>query len=508
MFGGAKSVVGLDVGSHTVKAVALQSNRDRITLQGYAQAKIGTQDPATVVRQVIEQLGVKPRRLVTSVSGRSVIVRQVETPKLAGDELKAHITYEADKYIPFATDEVVIDCQPLPDRAGAKDNTQQVLLVAVRRGFVNDHLTMLRSAGLQPEVVDVDVFALSNAYELLGPGDPGEDKGAVALIDIGASKSNISIVHGSRLLFTREVYLAGNEITDAISRTFNEQSEEIERLKAAPGEAREALLDAAMPAFEDLANEIRLSFDYVEGQFEKQVDSVVLTGGSSQLHSISDILGNILSRPVHVFDPLAGMDLVPSKYDIHGLDANAPSLTIALGLAAHLLDHGSTGLGGQHSHGWQPRADGAAVSRPSAPAIADNDPTETAEVPPPQREPSGANSTLPFAAPPAMTAPPPVTSYTPVPPPPTQVAPMTAPLTNPMQIQPPDDDRGALPRGSTEIFQGESNKSGLLVILDDDQEIPPAPDPSTSGSRRKPTIKLESFEDEPDGGGLPPLPKI
>src|SRR3954462_8782448 len=165
-----KTIVGLGVGSYSVKAVALPPNKDRITLSGYAQDRIGTQDPAVVVRKVIDALGVRPRRLVTSVSGRSVIVRQVETPRLGQDELKAHIAYEADKYIPFGSDEVIIDCQPLPERAGAKATAMQVLLVAVRRGFVEDHIAMLKSAGIAPEVIDVDVFALSNAYELFGPG--------------------------------------------------------------------------------------------------------------------------------------------------------------------------------------------------------------------------------------------------------------------------------------------------------------------------------------------------
>lgn len=494
---GPKTVVGLDVGSHSIKAVALTPNRDRVTLSGYAQARIGSQDPAMVVRQVLDQLGVKPKHLVSAVSGRSVIVRQVETPKLSGDELKAHINYEADKYIPFGTDEVIIDCQPLPSTtASASDNTQQVLLVAVRKGFVEEHINMLRSAGLQPEIVDVDVFALTNAYELFGPGTPTEGD-ATALIDIGASKSNIAIVQGSRLLFSREVYLAGNEVTDAIVRTFNEPLEEVERIKSQPGEAIDALLDAAMPAFEDLANEIRLSFDYVEGQFEKQVGAIVLTGGTSLLPNISEILGNILGRPVQVFDPLAGLDLVPSRYDIHGLDANAPGLTVALGLAAHLLEGKvGTGLGGSQSHNWQPRNEAGAQRM--APAEEDSDPMDRAPsapapIAPPDDEPlampnSGMSTApIPLAAMPAP--------YTPVPPP--------AEMTDIMPPQPPAQPQAA----STEFFNTDQNKSGLLVILDDEDDLPQSDrikKPDTG--RQQQTIKLESFED--DDQDLPNLPKI
>ncbi len=369
MFGGSKAVIGLDVGSYAVKAVALQANRDRITLQGYAQARIDSQDVGDVIRRVIDQLGVKPKRVVTSVSGRSVIVRQVETPKLPENELKAHISVEADRYIPFGTEEVIIDCQAMPPRVGAPEGTQQVMLVAVRKGFIQEHLAGLKAAGIVPEIVDVDVFAVSNAYEVLGPPIPTvTDRKAVAVVDIGASKSNITIIQSDRVLFTREVYLAGNEISDAIGRTLNFQAEDVDRMKLAPGDALESIIDAAMPAFEDMANEIRLSFDYVEGQFETEVASVVLTGGSSQLPNVAGILGNILGRPVHVFDPLAGLDLVPSKYDIHGLDANSPGLTVALGLAIHLLEKPGKSLGGQQSHNWQPRARGLDLVSTGAPS--------------------------------------------------------------------------------------------------------------------------------------------
>ncbi len=525
LLGGAKTVVGLDVGSYSVKAVALQTNRERITLQGYAQARIGTSEPVEVIRKVLDQLGVKPRKLVSGVSGRSVIVRQVETPRLPSEELKAHIAYEADKYIPFGSEEVIIDCQTLPDMNESKATNRQVLLVAVRRGFVEDHITQLRAAGIAPEVIDVDVFALSNAYELLGPGPlANADKTATALIDIGASKSNIAIVQGSRLLFTREVYLAGNEITDAIVRTFNEPAEDIERIKSAPGDALEALIDAAMPAFEDLANEIRLSFDYVEGQFEVQVSSVVLTGGSSQLPGVAQILSNILSRPVNVFDPLAGLDLVPSKYDIHGLDANGPSLTIALGLAAHLLGSTQSGLGGNNSHNWQPRQarEGGVNLKNlggSAPAPVESSPAPVAShtpIPPPAPLPMPQSYASNTPIPPPMTAPPPMV------PPPFMTPPPAAPARGVIDLDEPMPGQTE-ERQSTESILNDPTRSALLVVLDEDQEMPPSERierPMTSGTgsgtkRASQVLKVESFDDDEDDGGpkdksgrLPELPKL
>jgi type IV pilus assembly protein PilM len=521
MFGKSKVVIGLDIGSYSVKAVALSPSGNRLTLQGYAQSRIGSQEPVEVIRKVLDQLGVRPKRVVSSVSGRSVIVRQVETPRLPADELKAHIAYEADKYIPFGSEEVIIDCQTLPDREESKATNMQVLLVAVRRGFVEDHITQLKAAGLTPEVIDVDVFALSNAYELLGPGpQPNPEKTATALIDIGASKSNIAIVQGTRLLFTREVYLAGNEITDAIVRTFNEPAEDVERIKSAPGEALEALIDAAMPAFEDLANEIRLSFDYVEGQFEVQVSDLVLTGGSSQLPGIPEILGNILGRPVHVLDPLAGLDLVPSRYDMHGLDANGPSLTVALGLAAHVLNFPQTGLGGANSLNWQPRQvrDGTLV--PRAPAAAP-EVAATTEPSGGYRSPAPAPTTPAYPTPlPMASAPKPPPAPLPMPMPP-QLTPPPAFMTPPpsmtvaqgkvLDLDPAQYDEDS---PSTDAILNDPTRSALLVVLDEDQEMPPSERHergASSASRPSQILKVESFEDDDNSNnndGLPELPRL
>jgi type IV pilus assembly protein PilM len=510
LFGSNKTVVGLDVGSYAVKAVALQAVKGRITLQGYAMARVADQDPAEVVRQVLDRLGVRSRRYVTSVSGRSVIVRQVETPRLDGDPLRAHISAEADKFIPFGAEEVVLDCQPL-DPEG-KGQAQQVMLVAVRRSLIADHLGSLKAAGVQPEVIDVDVFALANAYELLGPPVGGdEDKRATALVDIGASKTNIAIVRAGKVLFTREIYLAGNEISDAIARSLNEPAESVDAIKTAPGDALDQVIDAAMPAFEDLANEIRLSFDYVEGQFDTEVAAVVLTGGSSQLPNAAAVLGNILGRAVHVFDPMAGLDLVPSKYDVTSLDANSPSLTVALGLALHQLDIEAKGLGGSQSHGWQPRsAGGGAVvgGLGAAPEPA------AAYSPTPQPTVATQTGTAAYAppAPPPLAPPPPILA----PPPAAVVAP--PPMLTPPPVVPTTSILDAMP--TTDRIDRDGNRSGLLVVLDDDQDMGSdsggrlaEPGGATHIAANKPgtskVVKIDAFEEDDDNQpGLPKLPDL
>lgn len=492
MFGRSHIYIGLDIGSYAVKAVALQPSKGRMTLMGFSHQRIGESDPSDAVKRAIDHLGAKTRHLITGVSGRSVIVRMVETPRLADNELKNHILYEADKYIPFGTDEVVIDCQPLADLPGDIDadaSTMQVQLVAVRRGFIDDHVAMLNSAGLHPKIIDVDVFALCNAYETFGPrlgaeasservqrpdesdvdGPPSQietagDLPVAALVDIGASKVCVAIVKGHRPLFTREFYLAGNEITDSIARTLNETPEEVEDHKLNPADELDALLDAAMPAIEDLANEIRLSFDYVENQYDEDVESVILSGGSSQMPGLGDLLGNILGKPVQVFDPLGGVDL-DRGYDIPHLDSIAPSLTVALGLASHLASQGMRGLGGNQLTQWQARMGLSSVNLPAmdyddtAPETAapllddveDGTPPEgnpeeplsfpggSPQPPPPPFDMSGPGAGSPPPPPrdpsPGMGAPPPLAGSTP--PPSEPLAPPEPPPAAPVAEAPP-----------------------------------------------------------------------
>ncbi len=533
MFGKKSTFIGLDVGSYSVKAVAIQPNKGRMTLVGYSQQRIGDQDVAVVIRQVVDQLGVKPSNLTSSVSGRSVIVRQVETPRITDrNMLKQHIEIEADKYIPFGIDEVQIDFQPLEDAEGEEGNANMnVQLVAVRRGFIEDHIGTLNNSGVHPKAIDVDLFALCNAYEVFGPVISDESP-VTALVDIGASKVCVAIVKGSRPLFTREFYLAGNEITDAISRQFAENPDEIEELKANPGDSLQQLLDAAMPAIEDLANEIRLSFDYVESQHDENVQHIVLSGGSSQMASIADNLGNLLGKSITVFDGLAGLDLDPKRYDIQNLEANAPSLTVALGLAVHNAGEAIKGLGGHQLTGWNSGQGGGVVAASAAPAAEEapaqdaGESSTTAPAPPPSEPiapppmsdaglavPGGApppapepfnmpGSEAPPAAPPppAVDEPaapldfPPPAADNAAPPPPEAAAPAPVheiPVAPPSGGEQVGDNLDAMfPKEGGQEAGDYGHQSSMLVILEDDENNaapPPPPPPAT------------------DDGGLPPL---
>ena len=214
-----KSLIGLDVGTHSVKAVELTwSNGPVITGFGYADLPSPDAVPETVL-DLLRENDFHSRRVVTSVSGKSVIVRYLTMFRMAPEDLRNAIRYEADKYIPFDVDEVVLDCQPFEveglGNLGA--NEMRVLLVACKRAIIDEQLRLLAVAGLHPELVDVDVFALGNAFEMSTGLDPEGVPRVSALVDVGASKTSVNLMRAGVSLFTREIHTGGSTFTTSIA---------------------------------------------------------------------------------------------------------------------------------------------------------------------------------------------------------------------------------------------------------------------------------------------------
>jgi len=340
----SKSIVGLDIGSHAVKAVELTQVGSDYVLTEYGQTQIYSEGSISdAIAELMSSCRFRTKRVVTAVSGKSVIVRYLNLVQMSDDELKNAIRFEADKYIPFDVDEVVLDCQKLDDAAGAvgidsgQENEMRVLLVACKRSLVEDHFTLLNGLGLQPEIIDVDAFALGNAYEFMNQlGDNfADDEKVVALIDIGANKTNINIVRGNTSFFTREIYLGGDDFTGGISKKLNIDLHEAEALKRDPGDQLEDAKESVYPYIDDLGNEIRLSFDYYENQFDREVDEVYLSGGGARLMFLEEALEKIFEKKTALWNPIEYLKS-SDRVDRDLLEENASQLAIAVGLASRL----------------------------------------------------------------------------------------------------------------------------------------------------------------------------
>ena len=344
LFNRSKSIVGLDIGSHAVKAVELTQMGSEFVITEYGQSQIYSEGSISdAVVELMSNCRFRTKRVVTAVSGKSVIVRYLNLVQMSDEELKNAIRFEADKYIPFDVEEVVLDCQKLEDATGpvniegGADNEMRVLLVACKRSLVEDHYSLLTGLGLQPEIVDVDAFALGNAYEFMNvTGDNfGNDEKVVALIDIGANKTNINIVRGTSSYFTREIYLGGDDFTGGISKKLNIDVHEAESLKRDPGEQLEETKESVYPYIDDLGNEIRLSFDYYENQFDREVDEVYLSGGGSRLAFLEEALEKIFEKKTSLWNPVEHIRSL-DRVDRDLLEENASQLAIAVGLSSRL----------------------------------------------------------------------------------------------------------------------------------------------------------------------------
>ncbi len=338
MFGGSKSIVGLDIGSHSVKAVEVSRSGSTLALTGFSQARVASPDRVMdAVAEAFSAGGFKTKRVVTAVSGRSVIVRYVPMMNVPDEELRRAVTYEADKYIPFEVDEVILDCQKVDDGAAPSPGGQvKVLLVAVKRSVIDEHVTMIQRAGLTPVVIDCDYFALGNAYDARALRVGQEDNTVRALLDIGAAKTSINILRGRTSHFTRDFYVAGNDVTETLAKRFGESPEDVEHMKEDPGQALESMKEAFSSVLEDIGSEVRLSFDYYENQFDQQVQEVCLSGGSVLFPEADKMLSEVLGLEAKIWDPLEALDTSDLSEQVSQLGANGAKLAVAVGLASRL----------------------------------------------------------------------------------------------------------------------------------------------------------------------------
>ena len=344
MLGKKKSLLGLDIGSHEIKAIELTEVRDQVRLTGFGTVTVDNrEDLPQALSSLLRDSGIKSRRCATAVSGKSVIVRYINMPIMSDEEMKSALRFEADKYIPFEVDEVVLDCCRLQDfgettnSSGEKE--MKVLLVAVKQTLIDEHLQLIQGAGLMPMLIDVDTFALGNAFEFNAMHSPRveDEERVISLVDIGADKTSINIIKNSTSYFSREVYLAGNEFSEAISRRLGMDAIEADELKINPEGKEETLEECILPTLDDLANEIHLSLDYYENQYDREVDEVYVSGGSCLIPGLQGAFERVFNRRVNFWDPTENLDIRTDKIDPDELKARSSQLVIATGLASRIV---------------------------------------------------------------------------------------------------------------------------------------------------------------------------
>ncbi|MFB3818805.1 MAG: type IV pilus assembly protein PilM [Candidatus Methylomirabilales bacterium] len=337
-----KDAVGLDIGASSVKAVQLRRSRKGAELVRLGIVPLHPEtivdgvimDSGTVIaaiQQIFTENQIKTKDVVVAVSGHSVIVKKIKVAKMKPQELEEAIPWEAEQYVPYAIEDVSLDYQVLDTPEGEQ---LDVLLVAVKKDIINDYLSIISTAGLNAIVVDVDAFALQNAFELAYELDKDQ---VIGLVNLGAAVMNINILQNGMSEFTRDSALGGNRYTESIQKMLGLSYEQAESLKLG-GEVDGRSFADAQPAVDmvnaEVAGEIRRSFDFFRSSSHSDtIHRVILSGGCARLPGLVEYLGENLEIPFEVANPLRKIQSDPKKFDPEYLELIAPQLAVSVGLA-------------------------------------------------------------------------------------------------------------------------------------------------------------------------------
>lgn len=343
MLFGRKDSVGLDIGSSYIKAVKLKESKGayeldmlylhqlppELIVDGSIIDSIRLSDS---LKEMIKASGMKTKNVVISIAGHSsVIIKRISLPEMTEEELSESIKFEAEQYVPFDIDDVNLDFQII----GPKEEPGQmdVILVAVKKDIINEYISVVKDAGLNPIIVDIDAFALENMYGVNYDIEPGKN---IALLNIGASTINMSILKGGISVFTRDSSLGSNIHTEALQREFNLSYENAERLKR--GEAVENVSpDDAIAvienASEEILSEIIRSFDYYRSTtVHEDIAEVVLSGGCALIKNFAMMISERTGIETKLADPFRNIK-IPKRFDTTYIQEIAPIMAVATGLA-------------------------------------------------------------------------------------------------------------------------------------------------------------------------------
>ncbi len=344
LFQRKKSLLGVDIGSDTIKAVELTKFGDELVVSGYGQIGVPHgADPSDALADLLKACSFQTKRATTAVSGRSVIVRFLSMVEVPEANLKSALRFEAEKYIPFDLTEVVTDCARL-EAPGDRAGEMKVLLVASKRDLVEARVQLLKKCGLDVTSVDIDPFAVGNAFELVARANNDASLGSrvCALVDVGASKTTVTVVKAHEPRFTREVYLGGEDFTGAISKRLGVETAEAEQLKRDPGDRQAEVTAALSHSVDELANEIMLSLEYYEDrQGGEKVEDVYLSGGGARTPLLEESLERVFERRTTKWSPVSGLAVDGGRLEPQALSDNSAQLAVAVGLASRVLKEGS-----------------------------------------------------------------------------------------------------------------------------------------------------------------------
>jgi len=340
-------LVGLDIGSRTLKLAEIIDSKAGSTLKNFSTIDIepglieegSVRDPEAVsryIRELFKSTKLKDKNVAISIGGYSVIVKKINVQTMTEDELHETIHFEAEQYIPFDISEVNLDFQILGE-SEHNPNQMNVLLVAAKKEMISEYTNLMKMAKLHPRIIDVDAFALQNIFNL---NYSLEDEN-IALIDIGASKTSLNILKNNVSEFMRDVSLGCEQINDKIASTVGCTIEETEAIKLGEESdliSAQDLKEIVESVVTDWCIEIKRALDFFYSTYpEEQIGRIVLSGGGANIKKFLELLAAETSAEVEVINPFQNFIVDSNRFDSSYLERIAPQAAICMGLAARKI---------------------------------------------------------------------------------------------------------------------------------------------------------------------------
>lgn len=339
-----KNLVGLDIGSSSVKAVELQKKGNTVQLLslGYENLQPDTivdgqimelNNVSNVISNIFNQHTIKTPRVAAGVSGHSVIVKNIVLPQMSEEELQESFSWHAEEHIPFDIADVNLDYQV----TGNSSDALHVLMAACKSDKIANVKQAIQLAGKQPVIIDVDAFALQNCYELNYQPKAGE---VVALLNIGAATMNINILNGARSVFARDASVGGSQYTSLLQKELGltfEQAEGVKRGMPLPEGVEPRPIQPIIETVSDiLALEVKKTMDFYRATAEEggvAIQKILVAGGGSKLPGLASYLSKRFEIPVEVFDPFKQIEVDSRKFDPDYMREVVSEMAVAVGLA-------------------------------------------------------------------------------------------------------------------------------------------------------------------------------
>ncbi len=346
---GAGSLVGVDIGTSSIKLVQLAKSGSGMQLEAFGVESLPENvvsegvivEPdvvATSLRQALKRSGASAKSCAMAVTGSAVITKLINLPAdLSEDDIEAQIEVEAGHYIPYPRDEVSLDFEVLGPSARNAD-LLEILLAASKTEHVDMRREVAELAGLSTRVVDVESFAVGNAFDLVRRSSGIDESSTLAVLNIGAVSSTMIVLRGNRSIYSREHPFGGNQLVEECMRRYGmdaNQARFLQRGEAAPAGFEDEVLE---PFRQNIIQQISRALQfYASSSDYMSVETVYLTGGGSLIPGLAEALGDEVGISTELGDPLKSVKLA-SKINARQLDQVRPALTIATGLALRGFD--------------------------------------------------------------------------------------------------------------------------------------------------------------------------